>query len=82
MGTCVSLLQRDSLVAQPWLSGAWPWACYHTVDFVCECCLFNTYTCQFSPEMRRQLSSGTTLVVDRYAFSGVAYTAAKEVCVE
>ena len=35
------------------------------------------YTC--SPEIKAQLSSGTTVVVDRYAFSGVAYTAAKEV---
>lgn len=32
-----------------------------------------------SPEMKQQLLSGTTVVVDRYAFSGVAYTAAKEV---
>lgn len=29
--------------------------------------------------MRDLLRSGTTIVVDRYAYSGVAYTAAKEV---
>ena len=29
--------------------------------------------------MRQTLLSGTTLVVDRYAYSGVAFTAAKKV---
>ena len=29
--------------------------------------------------MRRDLMSGTTLVIDRYAHSGVAFTAAKKV---
>ena len=29
--------------------------------------------------MRRLLHEGTTLIVDRYAFSGVAYSAAKPV---
>ena len=29
--------------------------------------------------MRKLLNSGTCIVVDRYAFSGVAYTAAKKV---
>jgi len=29
--------------------------------------------------MRRMLLEGTTLIVDRYAFSGVAYSAAKPV---
>ncbi len=29
--------------------------------------------------MKRDLLSGQTLVVDRYAYSGVAYTAAKKV---
>ena len=32
-----------------------------------------------SPKMKRLLDSGTTLVVDRYAYSGVAFTAAKKV---
>jgi len=32
-----------------------------------------------SPEMKRILHSGKSLVVDRYAFSGVAFTAAKKV---
>jgi thymidylate kinase len=31
--------------------------------------------------MKQLLRSGTTLVIDRYAYSGVAYTAAKEVCI-
>ena len=30
--------------------------------------------------MQKELNEGTTLVIDRYAYSGVAYTAAKEVC--
>ena len=29
--------------------------------------------------MEKQLHKGTTLVVDRYAYSGVAFTAAKDV---
>ena len=29
--------------------------------------------------MKRLLEEGTTLIVDRYAFSGVAFTAAKHV---
>lgn len=29
--------------------------------------------------MKEKLSQGVTLVVDRYAFSGVAFTSAKEV---
>jgi len=29
--------------------------------------------------MKRKLLEGTTLIVDRYAFSGVAYSAAKPV---
>lgn len=29
--------------------------------------------------MKEKLSQGITLVVDRYAFSGVAFTSAKEV---
>ena len=33
----------------------------------------------FSPKMRTLLESGTTLIVDRYAYSGVSFTAAKEV---
>lgn len=31
------------------------------------------------PEMKRLLMRGVSLVVDRYAFSGVAFTAAKQV---
>ena len=31
----------------------------------------------FSDEMKRDLLNGTTLVIDRYAYSGVAYTSAK-----
>lgn len=33
----------------------------------------------FRPAMREKLHQGITLVVDRYAFSGVAFTSAKEV---
>jgi len=31
--------------------------------------------------MKRMLRDGTTLIVDRYAFSGVAYSAAKPVSI-
>ena len=31
----------------------------------------------FRAEMKKELLDGKTLVVDRYAFSGVAYTSAK-----
>lgn len=33
----------------------------------------------FRPLMKEKLSQGVTLIVDRYAFSGVAFTSAKEV---
>ena len=33
----------------------------------------------FRPSMKEKLCQGVTLVVDRYAFSGVAFTSAKEV---
>lgn len=33
----------------------------------------------FRPSMKEKLRQGVTLVVDRYAFSGVAFTSAKEV---
>lgn len=33
----------------------------------------------FRPLIKKKLSQGVTLVVDRYAFSGVAFTSAKEV---
>lgn len=35
----------------------------------------------FRPLMKEKLHQGITLVVDRYAFSGVAFTSAKEVSV-
>ncbi|KAK3754033.1 hypothetical protein QZH41_020300, partial [Actinostola sp. cb2023] len=31
----------------------------------------------FSPRIKKLLSSGTSIITDRYAFSGVAFTAAK-----
>lgn len=33
----------------------------------------------FRPLIKEKLNQGVTLVVDRYAFSGVAFTGAKEV---
>ena len=33
----------------------------------------------YSPEMKKKLQAGVSLVVDRYAFSGVAFTSAKQV---
>jgi dTMP kinase len=39
--------------------------------------LFSANRWETVAEMREKLSAGTTLVIDRYAYSGVAYTAAK-----
>lgn len=39
--------------------------------------LFSANRWESVPEIKRLLSTGTSLVVDRYAFSGVAFTAAK-----
>lgn len=50
--------------------------CCKAADRSDLCCVFPC-----SPEMKKCLTSGTTLVVDRYAFSGVAYTAAKQVTI-
>lgn len=43
--------------------------------------MYDGLECAFlcSPEMKQILHSGTSLIVDRYAFSGVAFTAAKKV---
>ena len=35
----------------------------------------------FSKTLKKLLYGGTTVLVDRYAFSGVAFTAAKEVSI-
>lgn len=35
--------------------------------------------CMRSPYIMQQLQQGTNLVVDRYAYSGVAFSAAKQV---
>ncbi|XP_054770675.1 thymidylate kinase-like [Lytechinus pictus] len=40
--------------------------------------LFSANRWELVPEMKRKLGEGVTLVVDRYAYSGVAFTAAKE----
>lgn len=42
--------------------------------------LFSANRWETVKDMREKLIAGTTLIVDRYAFSGVAYSAAKEVC--
>lgn len=39
--------------------------------------LFSANRWESDRKMRERLNSGTSLVVDRYAYSGVAYTAAK-----
>ncbi|XP_061681269.1 thymidylate kinase isoform X3 [Syngnathoides biaculeatus] len=44
----------------------------HTVHL-----LFSANRWELVPEMKRKLERGTTLVVDRYAFSGAAFTSAK-----
>nr|XP_022341382.1 thymidylate kinase-like isoform X1 [Crassostrea virginica] len=40
--------------------------------------LFSANRWELVPKMRTLLESGTTLIVDRYAYSGVSFTAAKE----
>ncbi|KAI0217690.1 Thymidylate kinase, partial [Lamellibrachia satsuma] len=40
--------------------------------------LFTANTWESVPKMKELLQNGTTLVVDRYAYSGVAYSAAKQ----
>jgi len=47
------------------------------IKFITKSCLISICNC--SGAMRRMLLEGTTLIVDRYAFSGVAYSAAKPV---
>ncbi|XP_065055728.1 thymidylate kinase-like isoform X2 [Rhopilema esculentum] len=44
--------------------------------------LFSANRWEFMDEMKKDLLNGTTLVIDRYAFSGVAYTAAKGFSIE
>ncbi|RWS11214.1 thymidylate kinase-like protein, partial [Dinothrombium tinctorium] len=39
--------------------------------------LFSANRWEFANQMEKQLRSGVTLILDRYAFSGVAYSAAK-----
>ena len=46
-----------------------------SVDIHC----YNFFVSLIRREMRRLLLDGTTLVVDRYAYSGVAFTSAKQV---
>ncbi|XP_009985811.1 PREDICTED: thymidylate kinase-like, partial [Tauraco erythrolophus] len=45
----------------------------HTVHL-----LFSANRWEHVPSMKEKLHQGITLVVDRYAFSGVAFTSAKE----
>ncbi|XP_062602100.1 thymidylate kinase-like [Saccostrea cucullata] len=40
--------------------------------------LFSANRWELVPRMKKLLEAGTTLIVDRYAFSGVAFTAAKQ----
>ncbi|KAM9275066.1 thymidylate kinase isoform 3-T3 [Cariama cristata] len=49
----------------------------HTVHL-----LFSANRWELVPLMKEKLHQGTTLVVDRYAFSGVAFTSAKELSPE
>merc|ERR1739848_520553 len=39
--------------------------------------LFSANRWEVQAEMLKKLAEGTTLIVDRYAFSGIAFTAAK-----
>lgn len=41
--------------------------------------LFAANRWELESEIRQSLQAGVTLVVDRYSYSGVAYTAAKKV---
>lgn len=50
---------------------------FHLLYFISS---YLTFVLLASDGMEKDLINGTTLVVDRYAFSGVAYTSAK-VCI-
>eukprot|EP00794_Sanderia_malayensis_P010847 gene10847-12000_t len=41
--------------------------------------LFSKNRWEFNEQMRQDLKSGTALIIDRYAYSGVAYTLAKSI---
>ncbi|KAE8604481.1 hypothetical protein XENTR_v10014720 [Xenopus tropicalis] len=43
-----------------------------------HCDVLNLFLFYFSPMIKEKLRSGVTLVIDRYAFSGVAFTSSKE----
>lgn len=43
--------------------------------------LFSANRWELEPEIRKQIESGVTLVVDRYSYSGVVFTSAKQ-CVD
>ena len=74
MCTCCSLPTDGSSCEQPAPFHVWARGPLFEV-------LLDTFTALFPrPEIKRILLSGTSLVVDRYAFSGVAFTAAKKVC--
>lgn len=42
--------------------------------------LFSANRWELVDKMKSMLNAGVSLIVDRYAYSGVAYSAAKEVC--
>jgi len=43
--------------------------------------LFSANRWELEPEIRKQINSGVTLIVDRYSYSGVVFTSAKQ-CVD
>eukprot|EP00102_Acyrthosiphon_pisum_P027105 XP_016664315.1 PREDICTED: thymidylate kinase isoform X2 [Acyrthosiphon pisum] len=43
--------------------------------------LFSANRWELEPEIRKQIESGVTLIVDRYSYSGVVFTSAKQ-CVD
>jgi dTMP kinase len=43
-------------------------------------CMFSANRWEMKDEIVRELKAGKTIICDRYAYSGVAYSAAKVIC--
>ena len=43
--------------------------------------LFSANRWECIDEIKKQIENGTTVLIDRYVYSGVAYSSAKEVCI-
>lgn len=44
--------------------------------------LISLFICTYRPDMKKLLQKGTNIIVDRYSYSGIAFSAAKPVSVK